>query len=123
MAMRFGTVSPPRESGVSVRALRYYEERGLLVPERSDGGHRHYPESGVDLVWLIQRCYAAGLSSRTILAILPCVETGETTPEALALLVAERERIDRRMTELAGARDRLDTVIASASSCSHARPA
>jgi DNA-binding transcriptional MerR regulator len=114
--MRIGELAA--KAGVSVRALRYYEEQGLLVPERSAGGHRHYAEQGVDLVWLIQQFYAAGLSSKSILAILPCVESGEVTPEVLTLLVAERERIDRQLTELAGARAKLDTVIASASSSS-----
>ncbi|WP_326954237.1 MerR family transcriptional regulator [Amycolatopsis sp. NBC_01286] len=117
--MRIGELAA--KAGVSVRALRYYEEQGLLVPERSSGGHRHYSDRGADLVWLIQQFYAAGLSSKSILTILPCVETGKTTPEALAMLVAERERIDRQLTELARARDRLDTVIANAEApCDHA---
>jgi DNA-binding transcriptional MerR regulator len=115
--MRIGELA--LKAGVSVRALRYYEEKGMLVPERSTGGHRHYGDRSVNLVWLIQQFYAAGLSSRSILSILPCVETGEATPEVHDLLVAERERIDRQMTELAVARDKLDTVIANAgSSCS-----
>jgi hypothetical protein len=75
----------------------------------------------VELVWLIQQFYAAGLSSKSILTILPCVETHETTPEALAVLVTERERLDRRLADLARARKQLDDVIAIASSgaCSH----
>ncbi|MEV6622334.1 MerR family transcriptional regulator [Amycolatopsis sp. NPDC051106] len=117
--MRIGELA--EKTGVSVRALRYYEEQGMLVPERSAGGHRHYSERGVEVVWLIQQFYAAGLSSKTILTILPCVESREATPEALAVLVAERDRIDRRLAELAGTRKQLDDVIAIASSgaCSH----
>ena len=30
-------------TGVATSALRFYEERGLLYPERSDSGHRRYP--------------------------------------------------------------------------------
>jgi DNA-binding transcriptional MerR regulator len=120
--MRIGELA--LKAGVSVRALRYYEEKGMLVPERSTGGHRHYGDRSVDLVWLIQQFYAAGLSSRSILEILPCIETGEATPEVHDLLVAERERIDRQMAELEVARDKLDTVIANAGGgCSdHCRP-
>lgn len=114
--MRIGELAA--KAGVSVRALRYYEEQGLLVAERSSGGHRHYPDSAVDLVWLIQKFYAAGLSSKSVLAILPCVETGTGTPEVVDLLVAERARIDRRLAELASARDQLDVVIANAGSTS-----
>lgn len=110
--MRIGELAA--QAGVSVRALRYYEEQGLLASERSSGGTRHYPADAVDQVWMIQQLYAAGLASRSIVDILPHIETGGVTPEMLALLSAERERLDRRLTELAKVRDRLDAGIAAA---------
>jgi hypothetical protein len=63
---------------------------------------------------LIQQLYAAGLPSKSIRDLLPCVVNGEATPELLDRLSAERDRIDRQIGELASARDRLDTVIANA---------
>ena len=69
-----GSESWPTKTGVSVRALRYYEEQGLLAAARSNSGQRHYPDSAVDRVQLIQQLYAAGLSSKTILDLLPCVD-------------------------------------------------
>jgi DNA-binding transcriptional MerR regulator len=99
-------------SGVSVRALRYYEEQGLLEANRSGSGQRHYPESAVDRVQLIQMLYAAGLSSRTIAELLPCVEAKVSTPESRARLAAERDRIDAQIAALTRTRDRLDAVIA-----------
>jgi DNA-binding transcriptional MerR regulator len=115
--MRIGELA--EKSGVSVRALRYYEEKGMLVPERSAGGHRSYPDTGVGVVWLIQQFYAAGLSSKSIQAIMPSVRAGRATPEVLELLVAERDRIDKLARGLADARERLDTIIttAGADSC------
>ncbi len=110
--MRIGELAA--QAGVSVRALRYYEEQGLLVSERSPSGQRHYPDSGVDQVRLIQEFYAAGLPSKSIRTVLPCVETGEVTPELLTWLAAERDRVDRQIGDLASARDRLDTIIAGA---------
>lgn len=120
--MRIGELAA--RAGVSVRALRYYEEQRLLHPARSASGQRHYPESAVDRVHLIQQLYAAGLSSRTIVQLMPCVDTGEATPAMLELLLAERDRIERQMGELAEARDRLDTVIASTKvrTCVHQPP-
>jgi DNA-binding transcriptional MerR regulator len=105
-------------AGVSVRALRYYEEQGLLVPERSPSGQRHYPDTAVDRVRLIQQLYAAGLSSRTIVKLMPCVDTGVATPAVLELLLDERGRIERQIGDLAHARDRLDAVIATATASS-----
>jgi DNA-binding transcriptional MerR regulator len=100
--------------GVSVRSLRYYEKQGLLASERSLSGQRHYPESAVGRVRLIQQLYAAGLSSKSILDLLPRVVNGRATPELLYGLSVERDRIDRQIDDLVTSRDRLDTVITNA---------
>ena len=107
--MRIGELA--ERAGVSVRALRYYEEQGLLVAGRSASGQRHYGEPAVDRVRLIQHLYAAGLSSRTIADLLPCVDAQVSTPESRARLAAERDRIDTQIAELTAARDRLDAII------------
>ncbi|MEU4555041.1 MerR family transcriptional regulator [Micromonospora violae] len=108
--MRIGELAT--KTGVSVRALRYYEEQGLLTAARSGGGQRHYLDDAIDRVYLIQMLYAAGLSSRTILDLLPCVDAKVNTPQSRAMLRAERERIDRQIAQLRQARKRLDEVIA-----------
>lgn len=110
--MRIGDLAA--RTGVSVRSLRYYEKQDLLASERSPSGQRHFPESAVDRVQLIQQLYAAGLPSRSILDLLPCVVDGRATPELLDRLSAERDRIDRQISDLASTRKRLDTVIANA---------
>lgn len=108
--MRIGELAA--ETGVSVRALRYYEERSLLTAERSASGQRHYADAAIDRVDLIQQLYAAGLSSTTIAELLPCVDAGVSTPASRARLVSERARIDRQVSSLVSTRNRLDAVIA-----------
>jgi DNA-binding transcriptional MerR regulator len=110
--MRIGELAA--KAGVSVRALRYYEEQNLLVSSRSDSGQRQYPDSAVDRVDLIQQLYAAGLPSKTIVELLPCVETGEVTPGLLDRLSAERDRIEQQIGSLANTRDRLTKIITTA---------
>lgn len=110
--MRIGELAA--RSGVSVRALRYYEEQQLLASGRSSSGQRLYPDGAVDRVRLIQQLYAAGLSSKTILGFMPCIHSRVSTPETLAALVAERDRIDVRIGDLRETRDRLDAVIVAA---------
>ncbi|MFZ7088815.1 MerR family transcriptional regulator [Curtobacterium sp. RRHDQ10] len=107
--MRIGDVAG--RAGVSVRALRYYEEQGLLHAERTASGQRVYAEAAVERVQLIQQLYAAGLPSRTILELLPCVDTGHATPASFALLTAERDRIGEQIRALQQAQARLDEVI------------
>ncbi|MFH9808602.1 MerR family transcriptional regulator [Streptomyces olivaceus] len=119
--MRIGEVA--EKTGVSVRALRYYEEQELLPACRSAGGHRQYCDTAVTRVRLIQHLYAAGLPSRVVREVLPCVDSGEAHPALLDQLEAERVRLDERVIELLAVRDRLDHVIALTrdpdADCSH----
>ncbi|MBE1488253.1 MerR family transcriptional regulator [Plantactinospora soyae] len=112
--MRIGDLAG--RAGVSVRALRYYEQQGLLASDRSPRGQRRYPDEAADRVRLIQQLYAAGLSSRTIADLLPCVTSKVSTPESRARLAAERDRIDAQIAKLTAARDRLGEVIAYSTS-------
>ncbi|MDF2443125.1 MAG: hypothetical protein JWR01_1328 [Subtercola sp.] len=107
--MRIGDVA--HRTGVSTRALRYYEEQGILASERTPTGQRHYPDEAVERVRLIQQFFTAGVPSRTILQLLPCVDTGQAPPEVFDLLEAERTRISTAMADLAAARDALDRMI------------
>ncbi|MEU2349652.1 MerR family transcriptional regulator [Modestobacter sp. NPDC049651] len=109
--MRIGEVAAA--AGVSVRALRYYEEQGLLESERSPSGQRRYAEGAVGRVHWIQLLLRAGLPSRAIVDLLPCVHTGVATPEMVARLTAERDRIDQQVRELTATRDRMDEVLAA----------
>ncbi|MFI2612938.1 MerR family transcriptional regulator [Kitasatospora sp. NPDC018619] len=117
--MRIGELA--RRTGVSERSLRYYEQQGLLAARRTEGGHREYPEAAVDRVVHIQELFAAGLHSRTIYKILPCMRDSDGGPNEIATpllveeLTAERERIDRTITDLLRSREVLDDVIATAS--------
>jgi DNA-binding transcriptional MerR regulator len=103
------------QTRVSVRALRYYEEQGLLASTRTESGQRLYGNAAVNRVQLIQLLYRAGLSSKTIAELLPCVDAKVSTPESRERLAAERDRINTRIAELIIARDRLDDIIDVAS--------
>ena len=116
--MRIGELA--RRTGVSERSLRYYEQQGLLAADRTPGGQRDYPEQAVDRVIRIQELFAAGLHSRKIARLLPCMRDSDggpsriATPELVDELKAERARIENMMLELANSRDVLDDVIRAA---------
>jgi DNA-binding transcriptional MerR regulator len=110
--MRIGELS--KRTGVSSRSLRYYEEQGLLTSSRSDAGQRHYSDAEVERVSLIRQLFDAGLSSRVIASVLPCVETpGDpgVVEEAFVTMTRERDRIDADIARLIEARGALDVVI------------
>jgi DNA-binding transcriptional MerR regulator len=112
--MRIGELAS--RSGVSVRSLRYYEEQGLLTSTRSASGQRHYTEEEVLRVAFIQRLYAAGLSSRTIVELLPCVDapSEENADAALERMAQERDRLSEHIGDLIRTRDALDALMAAA---------
>lgn len=110
--MRIGELAAG--SGVSVRSLRYYETQGLLLSSRTPGGQREYGSEAVDRVILIQELMAAGLTSKIIVQLLPCIYSGTTTPAMVQRLHHQRDDIDRRARELLATRDRLDNIIIEA---------
>lgn len=103
-----------KRTGVSARALRYYEERGLLHPARTTSRQRIYDEQDVDRVKFFQVMYAAGLNSSAIAALLPCIDTGHSNAENLQMLLDERHRISEQVQKLQTALKNLDNLITSA---------
>lgn len=111
--MRIGELAT--RAGVSVRSLRYYEEQGLLVSTRSASGQRHYAEGDVEHVIFLQRMYSGGLSSRTILELMPCTyaPSEANSDAAFDRMLEERAKLDAHIAELLRTRDTLDGFIAA----------
>ena len=105
-----------RRTGASQRSLRYYEEQGLLAPERSPSGYRDFDERSVFTVSRIQILLSAGLGTAAIAEILPnvvddsVVLTGRCA-ELIDGLAQERARITASIESLVAARDILDSLI------------
>lgn len=109
--MRIGELA--RRTGASVRSLRYYEAQGLLTSSRNPRGHRSYLEGDVTRVLFLRRLYSAGLSSRTIAEVLPCVDapSRQASEAALARMVNERNRLEAQIADLMNAKQALDSLI------------
>ena len=101
-------------TGASVRSLRYYEEQGLLTSSRSDAEQRHYSDAAVQRVSLIRRLFDAGMSSRVIATVLPCVDIPDdlgVAEETFTAMTRERDRIDADIAHLIETRNALDALI------------
>ena len=107
--MRIGELS--ERTGTSRRLLRYYEEQGLIVSERCANGYRDYDPRFVDRVLQIRGLLDSGLPTRIIKQILPCLDKPraihfpDATPEMLATLERERDRMTERIDCLIRNRD------------------
>ncbi|WP_308203445.1 MerR family transcriptional regulator [Lentzea californiensis] len=110
-AMKIGELA--RRTGVSPRSLRYYEQQGLLHSTRSSGGQRHYAATEVGRVEMIRRLFDAGLHSKVIARLLPCVYTDDkaVAEDAFTTMLGERDRLTADITRLVEARASLDELI------------
>ncbi|MBF6353174.1 MerR family transcriptional regulator [Nocardia higoensis] len=113
--MRIGQLA--QRTGTSRRLLRYYEEQGLIVPDRAANGYRDYDPRYVDRVRQIRGLLDAGLPTRIIKQILPCLDKprsihfSDATPEMLALLRAERDKLSDRIAVLIRNRDAMSEYL------------
>jgi DNA-binding transcriptional MerR regulator len=107
--MRIGELS--ERTDTPRRLLRYYEEQGLIVAARLPNGYRNYDEYNVDRVVQIRGLLDAGLPTRIIKQILPCLDKPrvihfhDATPEMIATLERERDRMTERIQCLIRNRD------------------
>jgi DNA-binding transcriptional MerR regulator len=94
--VRIGELSA--RSGVPVRMLRYYEEKGLLSPARGANGYREYDDGDVTRAGLVTSMIRSGLPTKLIVPLLGGgSDPSEVCEEVAALLRAEAERLDGRI--------------------------
>jgi DNA-binding transcriptional MerR regulator len=65
-------------NGLTPRAVRYYEERGLITPHRDGQNRRRFDTSAREALQLIARFRASGLGIRDIREILRLFNSGQT---------------------------------------------
>lgn len=115
-------------TGVSARALRYYEAEGLIVSGRCANGFRDYCPSTIDRVLVIRELLESGLPVRLIREFLPHLSDGsdkpggpdklggpdEVCPEFLAEVQSHRDRLAARIAILSGQQEALDAFLRKA---------
>ncbi|MFJ6076653.1 MerR family transcriptional regulator [Streptomyces sp. NPDC093065] len=99
-------------TGTTPRLLRFYEQKGLIVPGRGENGYREYDENTLGRIAQIRDLLEAGLPTRLIQRVLPCISTPHSDirfsglrPEMAALLEAEQARLTTRIDSLTRNRD------------------
>ena len=100
-----------KATGLSPKAIRYYEEKGLLPPRpRTEGGYRQYEEGDIKRLLFIRRMKEMGISMRQISNLLNCwpVDTCATARPVLKRLIRERiAELEAQVTLLSALRSQL----------------
>src|SRR5688500_1362529 len=113
--MRIGELS--KRTGVPSRMLRYYEEQELITPRRLDNGYREYDDYLIDRVGKIRGLIDAGIPTRIVTNILPCLGQPQTIvvenadPGLYELLETERDRMSEKIDFLTHNRDALTSYL------------
>ena len=104
----YGITELAQEYGISLRAIRFYEDKGLLAPRRINGGRAYTRRDRVRL-GLILRGKAVGMSLAEIEHILSLYgDHGEGHAQQLEYLVG---RIDAAMAELETRRSNIAAML------------
>ena len=108
--------------GKSVRAIRLYEEKGLLKPaKRSQGGYRLYDENSlVRLNWILQM-QRLGFSLTEIASISYNLDHADTAPEAMAqmrdLFTNKLLDISKKVKDLEELSEELENALGFLTTC------
>lgn len=100
-----------RRTGVSLRSLRYYEEKGLLKPKRLDNDYRIYDETDVERVRVIQLYFRMGLNIKEINDFFHCAYDEikyDCLPNAIQLAERKLEEIRMQIKVLSQAKAHLE---------------
>ncbi|HHY49873.1 MAG TPA: MerR family DNA-binding transcriptional regulator [Alphaproteobacteria bacterium] len=103
----FSIADLAREFGISTRAIRFYESKGLLAPERV-GGTRVFRRRDRARLILILRGKRLGFSLRDISEYLSLYDAHSQTAQVNLLL----ELVDRRLAKLRQQMADLNTTLA-----------
>lgn len=105
-------------AGTTVRALRYYEQHGLLHPRRAANGYREYDETAVARVGNIRLLLSLGLTATDVRAFLPCLDQdiadGPVCPASARVIARRLADVEERIAALDVFRGRLLEALAQA---------
>ncbi|MFC4425484.1 MerR family transcriptional regulator [Deinococcus navajonensis] len=121
--MRIGEVA--KKAGVSVRAVRHYENLGLLRAARAENRYRMFTDEDVQRIHLIQRFLSVGFRLEEIRKYGPCWQEGYSSA---APVPAEDFRVffqrkvamlDSQISALQQLRDRLSEKLQDTPAAQH----
>ncbi len=106
-------------TGATVRMLRYYDQQGLLRPQRTESRYRVYDEADVDRVRTVRCLISSGLNVRLVRLVLahafgeeidlPDDEAG--CVPLLELLQEELDSVDQRIEALERSKTHLSRLV------------
>ena len=100
-------------TGLSVSAIRFYEQKGLITPDRNEGNQRRYEGSDIRRLSFILIAQQIGLSIEQIKDAMASLPEGRTPTKADWTKISRgfRKTLDERIAMMERMRERLDGCI------------
>ncbi|GAA1974843.1 MerR family transcriptional regulator [Amycolatopsis minnesotensis] len=110
--------------GLTPRALRYYEQCGLLVARRTMSGHREYDEEDVQWLRTVRDLLDTGLTIGDVQAVVAMVnaEPDDDDCPMAGIITRRLAELDERIERLTELRARLATGLAHRFDSQFTRP-
>lgn len=108
--MNIGEIA--EKSGLPAKTIRYYEDIGLVTPNRSDNGYRHFNDNDLHKLTFLCRARTLGFSIEDCRTLVALYED-ETRASADVKSVAKQHlaRIDEKIAQLQSMRDTLSHLV------------
>lgn len=99
-------------SGLPAKTIRYYEDIGLIAPQRTENGYRDYSNEDVHRLRFLQRSRSLGFSVEECRQLLSLYDDkSRESSEVKALAKAKLIEIDRKVAELLSLRETLGRFV------------
>jgi len=108
--MNIGEVAT--RSGLPPKTIRYYEDIGLIAPDRAENGYRDFSETHLHKLAFLQRARGLGFTiedCRTLLSLYE--DTGRASADVKAMAREHLDKITQKIAELEAMRATLSTLV------------
>ncbi|MBY5923370.1 MerR family DNA-binding protein [Ferrimonas balearica] len=108
--MKIGQVA--RETGLSVKAIRYYHDIGLVVAQRGDNGYRAYSAAQLEQLRFVARSKALGFSLEQCAELLSLQSRSDrTAAQVKALAMDQLSLVREKIAQLQALEARLNGLV------------
>jgi Cu(I)-responsive transcriptional regulator len=108
--MNIGDAS--ERSGLPAKTIRYYEDIGLLKPDRSENGYRDYSTADVHRLKFLQRSRSLGFSVEECRQLLSLYgDSHRESADVKAMAEVKLGEIERKIAELVDLRETLRHLV------------
>lgn len=99
-------------SGLPAKTIRYYEDIGLILPDRTDNGYRDFSETHLHKLAFLSRARGLGFSiedCRTLLSLYE--DTDRASADVKAMAREHLDKISHKIQELKAMQDTLSELV------------